>query len=103
MMGNQIPGANLQKMTQRNEAWCRNYFGSKYHMLAGQYKAYNKFTKASLNDDLINNMYNNCIVGFNMKAMKSKTKCHWRIVYAKFGYYEEIENGCWEPPVVSPL
>ena len=84
MIDNQIPGANLQQMTPRNDAWCRNYFGSKFHMLTGQCKSHNKFTKAYLNDDLMNNIYNNFIVEFNMKAMKTKTQCQWRIVYYNF-------------------
>ena len=66
-------------------------------MLTGQCTAHKKFIKASLNDDLMNNIYNNCIVGVNMKAMKSKTKCNWRIVYVRFDFSEEIENGSLKP------
>ena len=99
MIDNQIPGANanLQMMIERDDRCCRTCFGSKYQILKGTIPVNNKFTQDFGTDDLMNNIYNNCIVGFNLKCRKTKQEYDWRMVYAKFNFKEEIHRGTSEP------
>ena len=99
MIDNQIPGTNenLQMMKERNDQWCRMYFGSKYHILKGIFPVKNNVTQDCGTDDLKNNIYNNCIVGFNLKCRKTKKEYDWRMVYVKFDFKGEIRMGTSEP------
>ena len=99
MIDNQIPGANanLQMMIERHDRWCRTYLGSIYQILKGTIPVNNKFTQDFGTDDLMNNIYNNCIVGFNLKCRKTNKEDDWRMVYVKFDFNEEIRRGTSEP------
>ena len=74
MIDNQIPGTNehLRMMKERNDQWCRRYFGSKYHILTSTFPGKNKVGQDCGTDDLMLNIYNNYIVGFNLKCRKKK-------------------------------
>ena len=99
MIDNQIPGtnANLRMMKERDDKWCRRYFGAKYHILTSTFPGKNKGGQDCGTDDLMNNIYNNCIVGFNLKCRKTKKEYDWRMVYVKFDFKEEIQRGTSEP------
>ena len=99
MIDNQIPGANanLQMMIERYDQWCRTYFGSKYQILKGTFPVKNNVSQDLGTDDLKNNIYNNCIVGFNLKYRKTKKEYDWRMLYVKFDFTEEVNRGSLEP------
>ena len=65
IIDNQIPGTNenLRMMKERNDQWCRRYFGSKYHILKGTFPVKNNVRQDCETDDLMHNNYINCIVG----------------------------------------
>ena len=82
---------------ERDDAWCHEYFGEKYHILASTFRGKIKGGQDCVTDDLMNNIYNNCIVGFNLKCRKKEKKYDWRMIYVKFDFKGEIRRGTSEP------
>ena len=58
MIDNQIPGTNenLRMMKERNDQWCRMYFGSKYHILKGTFPVKNNVGQDCGTDNLMHNI-----------------------------------------------
>ena len=72
LFNTKIPGtnANLRMMKERDDQWCGRYFGAKYHMLASTFPGKDKGGPDCGTDDLMHNIYNKCIDGFNLKCKK---------------------------------
>ena len=87
-----IPGSNKIHMSERNEGWCKYFFGSKFNGVFEQCVGHDSYSKSSINDDTMNNIYANCIAGFKLKACKTKKECIWRLVHVKFDLAQEIKN-----------
>ena len=82
-------------MSERNEEWCKKYFGSKFNGVFNQCVGHDKYSKSSIHDDMMNNIYANCIVGFKLKAKKARNKVIWRLLYVKF----DLENEAQKWPI----
>ena len=63
-------------MSERNEEWCKEFVGSKFNGVFDQYRGHDKYSKSSIDDDMMNNIYANCIVGFKLKAKKAKKQSY---------------------------
>ena len=57
-----------------------------------QCRGHDKYSKTSIDDDMMNNIYSNCIVGFKLQAKKARNKVIWRLLYVKFDLENEAQN-----------
>ena len=87
-----IPGSNKIHLSERDEAWCKKYFGIKFNGLTDQCRGHDKYSKSSIDDDMMNNIYSNCIVAFKLRAVTTRNKFNWRLLYVKFDLAKEIKN-----------